>query len=53
MEVKVTASKNYSVVIKDDISNFNSYVKDLKGDKVAIITDSNVFTNFFIRKSLI
>ena len=42
MEVKVTASKNYSVVIKDDISSFNSYVKDLKGDKVAIITDSNV-----------
>ncbi len=42
MEVIVKASKNYSVVIKDDISLFNSYVKDIKGDKVAIICDSNV-----------
>ncbi|MBO5888975.1 MAG: 3-dehydroquinate synthase [Clostridia bacterium] len=42
MEVKVNASKNYSVVIKDDITLFSNYIKDLKGDKVAIISDSNV-----------
>ncbi len=42
MEVKVKASSSYSVVIKDDILDFNNYVKDLKGDKVAIISDSNV-----------
>ena len=38
MEVKVNASKNYSVVIKDDITLFSNYIKDLKGDKVAIIS---------------
>ena len=42
MEIKITATKNYSVVIKDDLTNLNNLVKPIKCDKVAIISDSNV-----------
>ena len=42
MEVKVKASSSYSVIIKDTIKDFANYVQDLKGEKVAIFSDSNV-----------
>ncbi len=42
MEVKVTASNNYSVIIKDELNSFKNYVKDLKGDKVLIVSDNFV-----------
>ncbi len=42
MEIKVNASKNYSVVIEKSLSKLNNYLSITKGDKVAIITDSNV-----------
>ena len=42
MEVKVKASKNYSVIIEDNILSFEKYVSNLKGEKVAIFSDSNV-----------
>lgn len=42
MELNLSASKNYKIIFKEDISSFKNYVKDLKGDKVAIISDSNV-----------
>lgn len=42
MEIKITATKNYSVVIKDDLTSLNNLVKPFKCDKVAIISDSKV-----------
>ncbi len=42
MEVKVTASNNYSVIIKEELSSLKNYVKDLKGDKVLIVSDNFV-----------
>ncbi len=42
MEVKVTASNNYGVIIKDELNSFKNYVKDLKGDKVLIVSDNFV-----------
>ena len=43
MEVLISASKDYSVIIKDDLSCLKEHVKSLSGEKVAIIMDSNVF----------
>ncbi len=42
MEIKVKASKNYSVVIQDNLDRLESLVSNFKVDKVAIITDQNV-----------
>ncbi len=42
VEIKVKASKNYSVIINDNLDELENLVKDLKGEKVAIITDQNV-----------
>ena len=43
MEIKVSASKDYSVIIKDSLCELKSYAKQvIKGDKIAIITDKRV-----------
>ena len=43
MEINVKASKNYQVVIKDNLSELLPYSKGvIKGNKVAIITDKTV-----------
>ena len=43
MEIKVNASKNYSVIIGENLSSLNAYLKGVaKGDKIAIITDKTV-----------
>ena len=43
MEIKVKASKNYSVIIKDNLNELLPCCKSvIKGDKIAIITDKNV-----------
>ena len=43
MEIKVSASKNYSVIIKDSLSELKNCAKSvIKGDKIAVITDKNV-----------
>ena len=43
MEIKVTASKEYSVIIKNDLSCLKDYAKKvIKGSKIAIITDLTV-----------
>ena len=42
MEINVKTSKNYKVVIEDDIFSFSNYIKDFNFQKVAIIVDSNV-----------
>ena len=36
VEIKVNASKNYSVVIEKSLSKINNYLSIIKGDKVAI-----------------
>ena len=43
MEINVKASKNYQVVIKDNLTELLPYSKGvIKGEKVAIITDKTV-----------
>ena len=42
MEIKVKASKNYSVIIKDNLDDLESLVSAFPCEKVAIITDQNV-----------
>ncbi|MBQ9782076.1 MAG: 3-dehydroquinate synthase [Clostridia bacterium] len=42
MEIKVNASKKYSVIINDNFDLFESLVSAFGGEKVAIITDENV-----------
>ncbi len=42
MEIKVKASKNYSVIIKDNLDGLESLVGGLTCEKVAIITDQTV-----------
>ena len=42
MEIKVLASSSYPILIEDNLDNFAGAVSNLKGDKVAIITDSLV-----------
>ncbi len=42
MEIKVNASKKYSVIINDNFDLFESLVSTFGGEKVAIITDQNV-----------
>ncbi len=43
MEIKVKASTNYQVVIKDNLKELLPYSKGvIKGDKIAIITDKTV-----------
>ncbi len=47
MEVKVTASKNYSVVIKDEINSLKNYLEGFTGERVAIISDNKVDSLYF------
>ena len=43
MEINIKASKNYQVVIKDNLTELLPYSKGvIEGDKVAIITDKTV-----------
>ena len=52
MEINVKASKNYKVVIEDNILSYGNYIKDFNFEKVAIIVDSNVsklYPNFLDR----
>lgn len=42
LQLCVRASKNYPIIISDDLSAFSDMIKYLKGDKVAIITDDIV-----------
>lgn len=52
MEINVKASKNYKVVIEDNILSYANYIKDFNFEKVAIIVDSNVsklYPNFLDR----
>ena len=42
MEIKVTLDNGYSIFIEENLNQLNSITKNLKGDKVAIITDSVV-----------
>ncbi len=42
MEIQVQASKNYSVIIENDLTRFCDYSSLITGEKVLIITDSNV-----------
>ncbi len=43
MEIKVSASKDYSVIINDNLTKLKSYAqKVINGDKLAIITDKTV-----------
>ncbi len=42
MEIKVKASKNYSVIINDDLDGLETLVNSFNSEKVAIIQDQNV-----------
>ncbi len=42
MEIQVHASKNYSVVIENNLDNLTNYSTCVTGEKVAVITDSNI-----------
>ncbi|MBO7368874.1 MAG: 3-dehydroquinate synthase [Clostridia bacterium] len=42
LQTCVRASKNYPIIISDDLSAFSDLLKYLKGDKVAIVTDDIV-----------
>ena len=43
MKIKVNASKDQSVIIKDSLCELKPYAKQvIKGDKIAIITDKRV-----------
>ncbi len=59
MEIKVKASKSYSVIIKDNLDGLESLVSSLTCEKVAIITDQNVknlygnlLDKYFINKQI-
>ncbi len=49
MEIKVNASKSYSVVIENDLTKLNNYDKLFTGDKILIVTDTNV-EKLFLQK---
>ncbi len=42
MEIKVKASKNYSVIINESLAGLENLVSNFNSEKVAIITDENV-----------
>ena len=47
LQTCVRASKNYPIIISDDLSAFSDLLKYLKGDKVAIVTDDLVHGALF------
>ncbi len=42
MEISVNASKNYKIVIEDNLDKFKELIKEIKSSKIAIISDSKV-----------